>query len=68
MNFTTEAFFTSLVTGSIGYVYYAYGKKQQKMVFLACGIGLMAFPYVVDGLPANLIAGTVLAAIPFVIR
>ena len=68
MNFTPAAFLTSLVTGGIGYVYWSYGRKMAKPVFMASGALLMVYPYFVESLPANIVVGALLSAVPFVLR
>ena len=54
--------------GSNGLGYFIYGKKQQRMVPLVCGVGLMAFPYFVSSTVALVVIGIVLLALPFLIR
>ena len=68
MNFTPEAFLTSLVTGSIGYVYWSYGRKRPAPVFMASGALLMIFPYFVDSILGSVLIGALLAGLPFVVR
>lgn len=56
----------SLVFGAVGTGYVMYGKKLQKGVPLACGLGLMVVPYFVGGtVPLVVICG-VLCVAPFV--
>jgi hypothetical protein len=57
-----------LLFGSIGLGYFIYGRKQQAVVPLLCGIALMVFPYFVSN--ALLLAGigAALAAIPYFFR
>lgn len=54
--------------GAIGLGFFVYGKRQQGLVPLLCGLGLMAFPYFVTSLPAVLIIGVVLTAIPWFVK
>ena len=68
MNFTPEAFITSLITGSIGYVYWSYGRKRPAPVFMASGALLMVYPYFVDSIPLSVLIAAVLAGVPFVVR
>jgi ABC-type glycerol-3-phosphate transport system permease component len=68
MNFSMSAIFTSLVTGTVGYAYFRYGKRMTRPVFIAAGIGLMVFPYFVDSIPLSIILGSTLAALPFIIK
>lgn len=53
-----------LLFGSIGLGFFVYGRKQRAIVPLACGIGLMVFPYFVTGTAWLIITGVVLMAIP----
>lgn len=64
---TTQLLF-SVLWGAIGMGYFVYGKRQQSMVPLFCGLGLMIFPYFVEGWVVQLVVGVVLSALPFVIR
>jgi hypothetical protein len=57
-----------LLFGSIGLGYFIYGKKQQAIVPLVCGIALMAFPYFVSGTAWLIVVGVVLIAIPRFVR
>lgn len=64
MNFSTSAFVTSLITGSIGYVYFIYGKRRQRPLFMGCGILLSIFPFLVDSVPISVLVGVILTAVP----
>jgi hypothetical protein len=57
--------FLGLVFGSIGMGYCVYGKRQQALVPLLCGLLLMAVPYFISDVVALVVAGAVLAALPF---
>lgn len=57
-----------LLFGSIGLGYFIYGKKQQAIVPLVCGVALMAFPYFVSGTAWLIVVGVVLLAIPRFVR
>lgn len=64
----TSTLFFGSVFGSIGTGFFIYGKKQQAMVPLLCGLALMVFPYFIDD-PAFLVAtGAGLMAIPYFVR
>jgi len=58
----------NLIFGSIGLGYFIYGKKQKKGVPLACGIGLMIFPYVVSNTVWLVVIGSLLSAVPYFLR
>lgn len=54
-----------LVLGTIGTAYFVYGRKQQNIVALASGIGLMVFPMMVSGTVWLLGGGLAFMALPF---
>lgn len=54
--------------GSIGLGFFLYGKKQQAIVPLVCGVALMVFPYFVSGTAWLVITGMALMAIPYFVR
>lgn len=54
--------------GSIGLGFFVYGKKQKTIVPLLCGIGLMVIPYFISNLYILIIAGIILAALPFFVK
>jgi hypothetical protein len=51
MSLDGNALLASLLVGSIGFVLFAYGKKQQRLPQMLVGISLMVFPYFVSSLP-----------------
>jgi hypothetical protein len=57
-----------VVFGSIGLGYFIYGKRQQSMVPMLSGVGLMFFPYFVSNPVMLVIVGALLAALPYFIR
>ncbi len=56
----------SLIFGTIGMGYFAYGKKQANFLILGTGIALMVYPYFVPGLATMILSGLVLMIFPFV--
>jgi hypothetical protein len=54
--------------GSIGLGFFIYGRKQGAIVPLACGLALMAFPYLVSGTVLMILVGAVLMAIQYFVR
>ena len=56
------------VFGTVGFGYFVYGKKQQRLPPLLCGIALMVFPYFVTNNVAVVLIGTVLLALPYFLR
>jgi len=57
--------FVGILAGVLGLSYFIYGKRQERMSFLAAGVGLCVFPYVVDGLALRILIGLTLVAFPF---
>ena len=54
--------------GAIGGAYVLYGRKQAAPLPLVCGILLIVEPYVLKGTALQIVAGVILAAIPFMRR
>ena len=52
----------SLITGGIGLVLLVYGKKQGRWPHLVAGLALMAYPYLVSGIVADLGIGIAIGA------
>jgi hypothetical protein len=59
------SFFWGFLFGTIGLGYFMYGKKQQRMIPLMVGLGLMVFPYFVTDPIFIVIVGGVLMVIPY---
>lgn len=57
--------FVGILAGVFGLAYFIYGKRQGRISFLAAGVGLCVFPYVVDGLALQFLIGLALLAVPF---
>ena len=57
-----------LLFGSVGIGFFVYGKKQRKIVPLACGLALMIFPYFVSNIFLLVIIGIALMAVPYFVR
>jgi hypothetical protein len=53
-----------LLFGSIGMGYIVYGRRQRALTPFLAGLGLVAFPYFVDGTLAMLAVGVALMALP----
>ena len=64
----STALLWGLLFGTIGTGYFVYGKRQQKLVPLLCGLGLIVLPWILTGSWALAIAGLALLALPFVWR
>ncbi|MFL6203574.1 MAG: hypothetical protein ACJ76J_30775 [Thermoanaerobaculia bacterium] len=57
-----------MIFGSIGLGFFVYGKKQQAIVPLLCGLALMIFPYFVSNVIVLVVVGVALMAIPYFVR
>lgn len=57
-----------VVFGSVGLSFFVYGKKQQAVVPLVCGLGLMTVPYFVSNLLLLVAIGVALIALPYFVR
>jgi len=57
-----------ILYGSIGMGYFVYGKKQQLILALLSGVGLMVFPYFVSNVWLSIVIGIALMALPFFIQ
>lgn len=60
--------FLNILFSSIGFGYYLYGKRQQKLVALLSGVGLFIVPYGIESTIQLLIVGLTLAVLPFFMR
>jgi hypothetical protein len=58
----------AMLFGAIGAGYCLYGRQQRAPIPLACGVGMMVFPYFVSGTFLTLLVGAVLVAIPWIWR
>ena len=57
--------FVGILAGVIGLSYFIYGKRQERIGFLAAGVGLCFYPYLIEGLALQILIGLGLAAVPF---
>jgi hypothetical protein len=53
---------------SIGLGYFLYGRKQQQLLLLLCGIGLMGYPFLVSNVWALVAIGVGLMVLPYFFR
>jgi hypothetical protein len=51
MDLDGNSLIASLLIGSVGFVSFAYGKKQHRLPQMLVGVALMAFPYFVASIP-----------------
>lgn len=65
---TSSSLMWGVVFGAVGMGYCVYGKKQQAVVPLLCGLGLIAVPYFVANAWALVALCALLMALPFVYR
>jgi hypothetical protein len=63
-----QVFILSIVFGIIGMGYFAMGRRRDNMMLFYSGIGLMAYPYFVNGVIKTLLLGIALSVIPFISR
>ncbi len=54
--------FLSLIPGGIGFVFFIYGKKQDRWPQLVAGLLFMAYPYVATTTMSLLVGGVVISA------
>ena len=64
---SASTLFVGILAGVLGLSYFIYGKRQEKITFLAAGVGLCVYPYLVGGLALQILIGLGLAAVPFFI-
>jgi hypothetical protein len=57
-----------LLFGSIGLGFFMYGRKQQRVVPLVCGLLLMAYPYFIANTLLLVAVGVALVAAPYFVR
>ena len=57
-----------MLFGSIGVGFFIYGKRQQMVVPLVCGVALMVYPYFVANAWLLLLIGIALMAVPYFLR
>jgi len=69
MDLDANSFLASMLVGSIGFVAFAYGKKQARVPHMIAGVILMAYPYFVTNVALMLgIAVLLLAALWAAVR
>lgn len=64
----TTSLLWGMVFGSFGLAYFIYGRKQQALVPLLCGVVLMVFPYFVANTILLVMIGVVLIITPYFVR
>jgi hypothetical protein len=64
----TSELLWSLLFSSAGLGFFLYGKKQQAVVPLFCGLALMIYPYFVSNTILLVAIGVALVALPYFVR
>ena len=65
----STVFILSIIFGVFGMIYFSFGKKvDDKDMFMYSGMGLMAFPYFIQGKTETILTGLLLLVIPFIIK
>lgn len=64
----TSLLLWGLLFSSIGLGFFIYGRKQRKVVPLACGVALMVVPYFIPSSLVLVLVGVVLSAVPYFVR
>ncbi|PZN74724.1 MAG: hypothetical protein DM484_20495 [Candidatus Methylumidiphilus alinenensis] len=65
---STSSLLWGLIFGSIGMGFFMYGKKQQAIVPLVCGLALMIYPYFISNTLLLVAIGSVLMVLPYFFR
>ena len=58
----------ALLFGSFGLGFFVYGRKQQEVVPLICGLVLMVFPYFISNTILLVAIGVVVIVVPYFVR
>ena len=58
----------NIISGAFGMGYFVYGKKQNMMVPLFAGVGLMVYPMLVNNDILLVLIGAALLAVPYFVR
>lgn len=58
----------AVLFGSLGLGYFVYGKKQNAIVPLVCGVVLMVFPYFISNVILLIATGLIFSILPFFVR
>jgi hypothetical protein len=63
VNLDPNVLLLSLLFSSIGFVFFAYGKKQSRFPHMVAGVTLMIYPYFVSNLIAMTAVGAAVIAL-----
>ena len=58
----------AVLFGAVGLGYFVYGRRQRQAMPFVAGLGLMAFPYFVEGALATALIGLLLVAMPMFVK
>jgi len=59
--------FLSLIPGGVGFVLFAYGKKQGRWVMVVAGVVFMAYPYFTESIAALVGVGVLLGLLTWAV-
>ena len=68
MDFNFPVIIVGMIFSGVGFVYFSYGKRMQKPNLLICGLILMIYPYLFDGMMGTVLVGALLSGIPFLLK
>lgn len=68
MDFDFSVIVASVVFSAIGYFYFSYGKRMTNFPLAATGMALMVYGYFTPSLLACVGVGSMLLALPFVLK
>ncbi|MDX2314026.1 MAG: hypothetical protein QNL90_08160 [Gammaproteobacteria bacterium] len=58
----------AVLFGSVGLGYFVYGRKQNAIVPLLCGVVLMVFPYFVTNAILMIVVGLFFSVLPYFLK
>ena len=64
----TSTLIWGVIFGSIGLGFFVYGKKQNAIIPLLSGIGLMIVPYIISNIYILVFLGVIIVALPFIVK
>ncbi|MDD4003896.1 MAG: hypothetical protein PHW69_01665 [Elusimicrobiaceae bacterium] len=67
-NLTPGSIFVMVMLSLVGFVYFRYGKTQQDIASIVCGIALIGFPYLVSDTLYMTIIGIAIIVVHFFIK
>jgi len=64
----TSVLIWGVIFSSIGFGFFAYGKKQKAVIPLLSGTGLMVCPYFISNVYILILSGVILTALPYFVK